>query len=88
MVHPRLIGEGSVVTQEERHLILADRHIAETESRIERQRALLAGRRAAGAYTAAAEELLVGLEESLTLARQHRLLIVREIDRRARLQGA
>ena len=75
------------MTQEERHLALADRHIAETEARIERQRALLAGRRTAGAYTAEAEELLVVLEESLTLARQHRLLIVREIDRQARLQA-
>jgi hypothetical protein len=54
---------------------------------IERQGALLARRRTAGAYTAEAEELLVVLEESLTLARQHRLLIVREIDRQARLQA-
>ena len=63
-------------------LALADLHIAEAEERIGRQGDLAARMAAAGGRDpAGAEELLRQLTWSLDLMREHRRLILAELDR-------
>lgn len=61
---------------EARHLVLADRHIAEGEARIIRQADLVERLGASGASTEAAEDFLDLLRHTLIGWRAHRELIV------------
>ena len=64
------------MTLEEEHLAQADRHIAEAEARTETQQGLLARLRTAGGDVAEAEELLATMEQSLSVMREHRRLVL------------
>ena len=57
---------------------MAERHIAEGETRIRRQEALLYRTVQSGRDTAEAEELLRLMRESLALMHQHRAMILAE----------
>ena len=61
---------------ETRHLMLADRHIADGELRVAAQRDLLVRIDAQGGDTAAAEKFLALLEATLVGWSSHRSLIV------------
>jgi hypothetical protein len=67
---------------EERHLELADRHIAEGRARIERQADLIKRLRAKGESTARAEEFIRLLESTLAGWQKQRELILAELARR------
>jgi hypothetical protein len=60
-------------------LALADRHIAEGEARILRQRTLVAELEVDGHDTSLAEALLGTMEQSLVVLHAHRRLILAEI---------
>ena len=66
-------------SQGKRHLAETDRHIAEAEVRITRQKRLIATQAAAGEDATVSLELLEVLERSLALTRQHRRLVLEEI---------
>jgi hypothetical protein len=73
------------MTQEERHLEQANRHIVEATERVERQTSLVAGLSRDGHDMKEAEALLETLQQSLALAHEHRELILREIDDQRKL---
>lgn len=66
---------------EARHLILADRHIAEGEARIERQVALVGRLKVKGTNTDTAEELLNLLRQTLVAWQSQRAMVVAELAR-------
>ena len=65
----------------QRHLALADRHIAETKRRIQQQDEIVHRLRRLGneAHAALAEALLHTFQQSLTLMNHHRDLILDEL---------
>jgi hypothetical protein len=75
---PRRIGERAVTELERKHLVEIDRHIAECEAYIAKQRDLIERAIQQGRSTEVAEETLEGLEASLrTFERQRQRLLDR-----------
>jgi hypothetical protein len=62
-----------------RHLVLANRHIAEGQQRIAKQKARIAGLERMGRDTTTSNELLKTFEETLELMMRHRDLILQEL---------
>jgi hypothetical protein len=75
---PRRIGERAVTELERKHLVETDRHIAECEAYIGKQRDLIVRAIQQGRSTEVAEETLEALEASLrALERQRQRLLDR-----------
>lgn len=70
---------GTMTDQTKNHLALAERHIVEGEQRIADLKALIEQLARGGHNTTDANNLLNVLQDSLTLMRRHRKLIVDEI---------
>ena len=70
---------GTMTDQTKNHLALAERHIVEGEQRIADPKALIEQLARGGHNTTDANNLLNVLQDSLTLMRRHRKLIVDEI---------
>lgn len=65
--------------QAESHLVQAERHISEGEQRIAGQKALIEQLAVDGRDTTEASNLLVVLQDTLTLMLEHRQQILREM---------
>ncbi len=72
------------MSSEHEHLKLADKHIYEARERIAGQEALIQELAAQGHDTRMAESLLETFVEALSAMRDHRRLIIDELDREAR----
>lgn len=64
------------------HLVLAQQHVVEGETRCTQQKALIAQLAADRRDTSAAEDLLAGLEQTLTQMREHLRILQAEHDAR------
>ncbi len=72
------------MSSEQGHLKLADEHIRQAKERIAGQEALIQDLAARGHDTRMAESLLRTFVEALSAMRDHRGLIIDELDREAR----